>query len=308
VTSDPPEPRPEVSSQVPSELPPGYEPPAGLFDRWREIGPGVLVRRHRVLDLNVTLVLGGERALVVDTQAHGDLARALVAAIRQVTPLPWVVVNTHAHFDHTFGNAVLAAEQAGLEIWAHVGCRTELERHGERQRRLAAGWFRDAGLEGDARAVLDVEILPPNRTFDADVELELGGRVVAVHHPGRGHTDHDAVVDVPDAGVTIVGDLVEEGTPPSFGDAYPLDWPATLTGLLPRLRPVVVPGHGDVVGPAFVAAQRDDLAAVADTARALPGQVGETDLLRAAARLPIGRRAGLDALRRSLALRVPRQG
>ena len=76
------------------ELPPGYEPPVGLFDQWREIGPGVLVRRHRELDLNVTLVLGGEAALVVDTTSHAASARALVGAIRAVTALPWVVVNT----------------------------------------------------------------------------------------------------------------------------------------------------------------------------------------------------------------------
>jgi glyoxylase-like metal-dependent hydrolase (beta-lactamase superfamily II) len=284
--------------------PPGYQPPAGLYDQWRQVADGVLVRRSRVLDLNVTLVLGGERALVVDTHAHAGYAGALVAAVREVTPLPLVVVNTHAHFDHAFGNAVFAAEQAALDIWGHADCAAELERHGRRQRELAAGWFRDAGLEEDARAVLDTEILPPNRTFVTDVELDLGRRVVVMHHPGRGHTDHDAVVDVPDAGVTILGDLVEEGAPPSFGDAYPLDWPVTLTRLLPRLRAVVVPGHGDVVDPGFVAAQRDDLAAVADAARALPDEAGDADLVRTAARLRVGRRAALDALRRSLALRA----
>jgi glyoxylase-like metal-dependent hydrolase (beta-lactamase superfamily II) len=292
---------------LPPELPPGYEPPVGFFDMWREVGPGVLIRRHRVLDLNVTLVLGDDRVLVVDTNAHAAFARALVAAVREVTPKPWVIVNTHAHFDHTFGNAVFAAEQADLEVWAHTGCRAELERDGERQRRVAASWFHDAGLDDDARAVLDVEILPPDRTFATEAEIDLGGRRVLVFHPGRGHTDHDAVVDIPDAGVSVVGDLVEEGAPPSFGDAYPLEWPATLTGLLPRLRPVVVPGHGDVADPTFVAGQRDALAAVADAARALSSQADDADLVRIAARLPVGRRAGLDALRRALALRVPRQ-
>ena len=70
---------------------------------------------------------------------------------------------------------------------------------------------------------------------------------------------------------------------------------------------MVVPGHGDVVDPGFVAEQRDDLAAVADAARALPPDADDIDLVRAAARLPVGRRAGLDALRRSRALRLPRQ-
>ncbi len=284
-------------------LPPGYEPPAGFFDQWREVGPGVLVRRHRVLDLNITLVLGDERALVVDTHSHAGYAAELVAAVRSVTRLPWVVVDTHGHFDHAFGNATFAAEQPGLEIWGHERCRENLEQYGELQRRLTAEWMREAGKTADAQAVEQVEILPPNRVFGTEVRLDLGSRTVRLHHPGRGHTDHDVVVDVPDAGVTVAGDLVEEGAPPSFGDAFPLEWPATLDALLVGVQPVVVPGHGDVVDPAFVAEQREALAQVAQVARSLPSDVGDGEVVRAAARLRIGRRAGLEGVRRALALR-----
>jgi glyoxylase-like metal-dependent hydrolase (beta-lactamase superfamily II) len=289
------------------DLPPGYEPPAGQFDRWREVGPGVLVRRHRAFDLNITLVLGDDRVLVVDTHAHDGHARELIAAIRSVTGLPWVVVLTHAHFDHSFGCATFAAAQPDLEIWSHQACHDELARGGQLQRELAADWFRAAGREEDAGAARDVELALPTRTFTSDAELDLGGRRVLLHHPGRGHTEHDVVAHVPDAGVSVVGDLVEQGAPPSFEDAYPLDWPETLTALLSQLHPVVVPGHGDVVDPGFVAHQRDDLAVVAEAARTLPPDADERDLLRTAARLPVGRRAGLDALRRSRSMRLPRQ-
>ena len=288
-------------------LPPGYEPPEGQFDQWRQVGSGVLVRRHRAFDLNVTLVLGDERALVVDTTAHGGYAGELVAAVRSVTELPWVVALTHAHFDHSFGCATFAAAQPGLDIWSHQGCHDELARDANVLRESAAAWLDEAGREDDAAAVRKVHLALPTRTFTTEAEVDLGGRRVRMHHPGRGHTDHDIVVDVPDAGVTVVGDLVEQGAPPAFEDAYPLDWPGTLTGLLPRLQGVVVPGHGDVVEATFVAAQRDDLAVVAEAARALPPDADDGDLLRVAARLPVGRRAGLDALRRSRQLRLPRQ-
>jgi glyoxylase-like metal-dependent hydrolase (beta-lactamase superfamily II) len=288
------------------DLPPGYRPPAGQFDRWREVGPGVLVRRHRAFDLNITLVLGDDRVLVADTHAHDGYAGELVAAIRSVTVLPWVVLLTHAHFDHSFGCATFAAAQPDLEIWSHQACQDELARRGQPQRELAADWFREAGREEDVAAARDVELVLPNRTFTSDAQVDLGGRHVLLHHPGRGHTDHDVVAEVPDAGVSVVGDLVEQGAPPSFEDAYPLDWPATLTGLLPGLRAVVVPGHGDLVDRAFVAAQRNDLAVVAEASRALPPDADDADLLRVAALLPVGRRAGLDALRRSRQLRLPR--
>jgi glyoxylase-like metal-dependent hydrolase (beta-lactamase superfamily II) len=223
-----------------------------------------------------------------------------------VTGLPWVVVDTHAHYDHSFGNATFAAEQPGLEIWGSEGCRRDLERFGSLQRTLTARALREAGRPDEADATEDVEILPPNRTFAADAELDLGGRTVVLYHPGRGHTGHDAVVEVPEASVTVAGDLVEEGAPPSFGDAYPLEWPRTLDALLPRLQRVVVPGHGNVVDPAFVASQRDDLAVVADVARSLPPDVDDAVLVRAAARLPVGRAAGLEALRRHLAVAAGR--
>src|SRR4051794_40499066 len=160
------------------DLPPGYEPPAAQFDRWREVGPGVLVRRHRSFDLNVTLVLGDDRVLVVDTHAHDGYARELVGAIRSVTGLPWVVVLTHAHFDHSFGCATFAAGQPGLEIWSHQACHDELAREGGRQREVAAAWLRRAGREDDAVAVRDVHLAPPTRTFTTGVEVDLGGRRV----------------------------------------------------------------------------------------------------------------------------------
>ena len=105
-----------------------------------------------------------------------------------------------------------------------------------------------------------------------------------LQHPGRGHTDHDVVVHVPDAAVVFAGDLVEQGAPPDLGDAVVADWPATLDALL-ALRPtVVVPGHGDPVDPAFVRAQRAELAEVAALHAAVAA--GELDAVTAASRSP----------------------
>jgi hypothetical protein len=52
---------------------------------------------------------------------------------------------------------------------------------------------------------------PPDRPVgDAGAELVVGGRRVELRFCGRGHTDNDLVVVVPDAGVVFAGDLVEE--------------------------------------------------------------------------------------------------
>lgn len=269
------------------------------WDRWREIGDRVFVRRHNTLDLNAGLILGDDRCLVVDTRSSEREARELLRAVRSITHLPYVVAVTHAHFDHCYGNATFAAEQPGCEIWAHERCRDELARSGAGQRASLAGWLRDSGELSLADEVQSVTIQPPNRTFTDDATIDLGGRRIGLHHPGRGHTDHDIVVEVTDADITFVGDLVEQGAPPSFDDAYPLEWPATLDHLTDRLGSIVVPGHGDVVDPDFVARQRVDIAEVAQVAMTLAPNVSDRELEWAANRLAVGGPAGFLALSRA---------
>ena len=74
-----------------------------------------------------------------------------------------------------------------------------------------------------AEVVLD----PPDRVFADAATLDLGGREIRLAYLGRGHTDNDIVVSIPDADVLCAGDLLENGAPPWFGDGYPMDWPAT---------------------------------------------------------------------------------
>lgn len=269
------------------------------WDRWREIGDRVFVRRHKTLDLNAGLVLGDDRCLVVDTRGSEREARELLRAVRSITHLPYVVAVTHAHFDHCFGNATFAAAQPGCEIWAHERCRDEMSESGAQQRASIADWLRDSGEPVLAHEVGTVTLELPNHTLSTDASIDLGGRTVGLHHPGRGHTDHDIVVEISDADVTFAGDLVEQGAPPSFDDSYPLEWPATLAHLMERAGSLIVPGHGDVVDPDFVDRQRMDIAEVAHLARSLPPDVGDQDLEWAANRLAVGGPAGYLALRRA---------
>ena len=224
---------------------------------WQEVGDRVFRFRYNSLDLNVGAVLGEGEVLVVDTRSSGAEAAELLDDLRGLTRLPCrQVVNTHWHYDHCYGNATLRP----AAIWGHRRCIERLRRGDEERRReLLADQPEIA--EELAAVVLD----PPDRPVDdAGTALEVGGRRVELRWCGRGHTDHDLVVVVPDAGVVFAGDLVEEGAPPSYGtDAFPLEWPATLDRLLDLAPPAVVPGHGDVVGHGFVGGQREELAAMA---------------------------------------------
>jgi glyoxylase-like metal-dependent hydrolase (beta-lactamase superfamily II) len=225
---------------------------------WHEVGDGVFIRRYPFLDQTIGAVVGRDRVLIVDTRATSLQARELIGDIRQLTRLPWVVANTHVHFDHAFGNAAFRP----CEIWAHAGCADALRLNGPAQRENVVRWVPDL-----ARELNGTPLDPPDRTFDEWAELDLGGRVAVLRHLGRGHTDHDVVVHVPDTGVVLAGDLVEQGAPPGFEDSFPLDWPATLGQLLDLADGVVIPGHGEPVSGDFVAGQLAEIAFLAETAR-----------------------------------------
>lgn len=234
---------------------------------WREVGAGVFVRRYPYLDQTIGAIVGSERVLVVDTRATTHQARELINDLRQLTRLPWVVANTHAHFDHVFGNGAFRP----CEIWSQTGCAAALRVHGPAQ--LASVARHAADLAAELRATpLD----PPDRTFEDAVDLDLGDRVVELRYLGRGHTDHDMVVRSQDAGILFAGDLVEHGAPPGFEDSFPLDWPATLGLLLDLVGGDVVPGHGEPVEREFVESQLTEVSFLAETARRLWPELRDT--------------------------------
>ena len=240
--------------------------------RWTEIGDRVFVRRYAFYDQNIGVVLGRNAALVIDTRTTYPQAREILDDLRELTSAPVeVVVDTHGHYDHAFGNAVFRP----ATIWGHVGCGPFMARTGDARRPQLVAQLPD--LAADLREVV---VDPPDRTFEEQAVVDVGDRQVELRFLGRGHTDHDAIVLVPGTGVMFAGDLLENGAVPSFGDSYPLDWPATVDGLTPMVERVAVPGHGDAGGAAWVAEQAAALHAVADLGRRIAaGEIGLEEAL-----------------------------
>lgn len=221
---------------------------------WRELGEGIYTLRTRSFGVNVGLVVGGERALVVDTGAGPVEAAELYASVRGITGLPLVVVNTHAHGDHFFGNSYFAA-QGVEEFWATSRCR-EVQADSDEQRALVADVEPAMGAgEGEYTDLRPADQLVQGKPVD----LDLGDVSVTLFHLGRGHTDHDLLVGA--ANVLFTGDLVEQGADPAFEDSFPTDWVRTLGKMmaLEDLYDVFVPGHGDPVGMDVVTTQMNKM-------------------------------------------------
>ena len=171
-----------------------------------------------------------------------------------------------------------------------------IELTGEAQRERVA---RDMpALAGElAEVVLD----PPDRVFADAATLDLDGREIRLAYLGRGHTDNDIVVSIPDADVLCAGDLLENGAPPWFGDGYPMDWPATAERILAMTgeRTVVTPGHGDHAGRAFVEASLAQFRSIATLASRV--HAGDLDLGAAIAAAPFSVEASREPIERALA-------
>lgn len=219
----------------------------------------VWVWRYPVLDVNLSLVVGETGALLVDTLSGPSQARELARGVRAVTGLPVRVVNTHAHFDHCYGNGVIAAQLGVEEFWAAPGVAERLSGDTSATRATIVERY------GHLDAVMAAELpglvpMPPNRVVEGVVAFDLGGVVARAWAVGHAHSPGDVVVACD--GVVICGDIVEEGAPPQTGDADMRGWVAALGRLLPEMTGPVVPGHGAVVDAAFVAAQMRDLEAM----------------------------------------------
>ena len=229
-----------------------------MSSSWTEHADRVFSRRYQSLDLNIGVVVGEGGLVVIDSRANHAQGRELARDLEVFgLPVRWLI-NTHHHWDHTFGNAMFAA----AAIWGHSRCAEVLRTGGETMRSMV----KEMAPE-HAEAFDEVIITPPEFTFTSQVNVTFGGRQIDMRHLGRGHTDNDIVIAVPDGGVPFAGDIIEQGAPPAFSDAFPLEWPDTDTAVLGIAGGVVVPGHGAAVDAAFVATECEEITEVARLAR-----------------------------------------
>lgn len=273
--------------------------------RFTQVADRCWLARYDAFDVNVALVAGDAGLVIVDTNASARLGAAVLEDVRGVSTAPLVAaVNTHVHFDHTFGNR--AFSEAGAELVCHENAAAALPAHAAAT--IGAARARESVSPNDEIAA--TEPVVPTRTFSSAMVLDLGDRMVELVHPGRGHTDGDLLVRVPDAELLCAGDLVEQSGPPAYGDdCWPLEWPATLDLLLGLVGPqtVVVPGHGTPVDRGFVEDQRVALGQVAETVNQLAGRGVPVDQALEQGTWPYPPERLVEAVRRGYA-QLPRGG
>ena len=228
---------------------------------------------------NVTLLVGEEGVLVVDT-GSAAMAEDVLAEIREMTSLPIrYVINTHVHDDHTGGNPVIAL--AGQSF-----------RSGRRGGGRGGAITADPGASVIAHENLYFAMsLPvngespmpfenwPTSTFATGLKtLHFNGEPIEIRFKPNAHTDGDAMVFFRQSDVISAGDLfITTGFP-----VIDAERGGTLQGILDALNEIinttipeinqmrgtrVIPGHGRIANESDVVEFRDMATIVRDRVR-----------------------------------------
>lgn len=188
--------------------------------------------------VRAALLLGRRRSVVVDTlTSPEDMAPLLAIATQHGRPI--VVVNTHADWDHVWGNAAFP----GATIVGHQLCRARLLGDAER---ATLAQKRQEQPHRYAQVLLN----PPDVTFATAMTLDLGGLTLELHHL-PGHTEDCLVAYVPEQRLLLAGDCAEDPLP--LLNSGPLDgWIHDLRAWAARDVDTVVPSHGAISDPALL--------------------------------------------------------
>ncbi|MEU6081156.1 MBL fold metallo-hydrolase [Streptomyces sp. NPDC047108] len=178
----------------------------------------------------------GTETVLIDTAATEMRARALRdTVVATAGRMPGVLVNTHHHGDHTYGNHLFTPH---ARLISHPRCREEILRNGVD---LPALW---PDVEWG-----DIVVAPPTTTFTDRLTLHTPAYDIELIHPGVAHTAGDTAVWLPEQKVLFAGDLIfSEGTPFVFMGSVQGSI-ASLALLRELGAETVVPGHGPVCGP-----------------------------------------------------------
>jgi glyoxylase-like metal-dependent hydrolase (beta-lactamase superfamily II) len=240
-----------------------------------EVGPGIYVAQgYDFADL--AFVVTGDGIVAIDAGTTPETAAAAVAALRARTSVPIRrVIVTHAHWDHIGGLAALLAP--GVEVIAQARFADELAIANTAE--IPFHFFFGAHAHGPYN-------FAPTRLIDQPESLTLGGIRFVLRPIHGGETDDALLVQLPDAGVTFVGDAFM----PYLGAPFAAEGSATgLLATIAELRALgparLIHGHAPLtrnfsfevlepLGAALAAVHQRTLAAIHD-GHTLPDILGE---------------------------------
>ncbi len=216
---------------------------------------------------NVGIIVGDKGTLVVDTGlgTRNGTRVAQVARGLSTNGQRLYLTTTHFHPEHASGQAGFPADT--LVIRNHVQ-QDELESDGERMLTLfrSRPQFREL-LQGAGIGRADI-------LFDRELDLDLGGVHAQLRYFGAAHTRGDEITFVPEDGVLLPGDVVQNQISPNIicGSCSPRQWIAVLDRVAPLRPKLIIPDHGGFGGVELIAQERAFLVDLQNRAMTLKSQ------------------------------------
>lgn len=211
---------------------------------------------------NITIQVGDDGILLVDTGVAG-MSDKVLAAIRRVSDKPIrYIINTHVHADHTGGNEAIAKAGRTIaggnvvgDIGASAGNQATVIAFQTVLERMSAPTGQQAPTPQGA--------WPTDTYTTREKKLYFNGEAVEIIHEPAAHTDGDSIVFFHKSDVISVGDLFRTNGYPIID----LQRGGSIQGLIDALNHIirlttvvamqeggtmVIPGHGRICDQADV--------------------------------------------------------
>jgi glyoxylase-like metal-dependent hydrolase (beta-lactamase superfamily II) len=199
---------------------------------------------NRGMVANNGFIVGASGVTVIDTGSSYRYGRAMLDAIRAVTPLPVeLVIITHQAPEFVFGAS--AFRDRDIPILAH-------RRTAELIRDRCAICLKNLQRTLGEEEMSGSRVTVPDRTIDGATRIDSGGRELQLLHFGPASTPGDVAVLDTATGVLFAGGLVSIGRIPELRNEQIPGWLDTLRRLRELDIHAVVPGFGPL-------AKRDDM-------------------------------------------------
>ena len=211
---------------------------------------------------NSTFIIGDRDVIVIDTGLSRSGGEAILGGLRGVTNKPVsMVINTHWHGDHIFGNQVFRTAFPSARFVAHPETRRGIitgevdyrdANRPKTEARIVELRAKAAPTDAERRELAQAEMqmdawqgdyVLPDLLVDRHLTVMQGARAIEITHLGVANTTGDLVIHLPAERIAITGDIAI--TPVPFGFlSSPRAWIGTLDRLKALDASTIVPGHG----------------------------------------------------------------
>ena len=226
----------------------------------REIADGVVNLNYPYLNQNIGVIVGRDEVAVIDTRSSPGQAREILEDVRRITKLPVrVVIDTHGHADHAFGNNLFRP----AVIWGQAGCPRSWSAPAKQARRDTMNDLPEGG--GRHRSARARPAGPAGRGAGHDRGRWARGRAAVpgsgaygprpCHSGPRTRTSCSRATSLRRANFRI------------FGDAFPLDFPATVAAIGALGWDTLVTGHGGLADRDYLAYHENRVRTLVEVAR-----------------------------------------